>query len=87
MLDMTTQTLKVNIRELLEVTDNQEVLKGIYILLRQFAASKAAFITEIDADGNMLTEEEFIRSILEADAEIEAGNFSTLAEFESKHSR
>jgi hypothetical protein len=84
---MTTQTLKVNIQALLEVTDNQEVLKGIYILLRQFATSKDIFIAEIDAEGNMLTEEEFIRSILEADAAIEDGNFNTLAEFETKHSR
>ena len=76
---MTTQELKISIHGLVNKTDDPDVLQSIYLLLQKLLAADDD-VFGFDADGTPITLEDFIRSVQESDADMEAGaNASTTA--------
>jgi hypothetical protein len=72
---MSSQALKLNIHDLVNKTEDEEVLQGIYLLLKKFIANNDDHFTEFETDGTSFSDLEFVNSILDADTEIEKGNF------------
>ena len=70
---MTTQELKISIHGLVNKTDDPDVLQSIYLLLQKLLAADDD-VFGFDADGTPITLEDFIRSVQESDADMEAGN-------------
>ncbi len=70
---MTTQELKLSIHGLVNKTDDPDVLQSIYLLLKKLLAADDDIIG-FEADGTPVTVEDFIRSVQEADDDMEAGN-------------
>ena len=73
---MSDRDLKLSIHELLEKTDDSEVLALIYVLLKKLTMKELEEdgVAGYEADGTPVTEEELIESILESSRETRAGN-------------
>ena len=82
---MTASALKTSIHELVNLTDDEDVLQSLYLLLRKLVPNEEDNIIGYEPDGTPITEKAFIESILEADAEIEAGNGITLDALKAKY--
>ncbi len=82
---MTTQELRITIHELVNKTEDQDVLQGIYLLLNKLLAAEDEDIVGYEADGTPITTDEFIRSIIEADEDIEKGNIISLQAMKAKY--
>lgn len=70
---MTTQDLKLSIVDLLEDTSDAEVLQSIYVLLTRIQPTEQDDIAGYEADGEPITEEALVASILEGSREARAG--------------
>jgi hypothetical protein len=70
---MTIQELKLSIHGLVNKTDDPDVLQSIYLLLKKVLAADSEFIG-FEADGTPITVEDFIRSVQEAEEDMDAGN-------------
>ncbi|MEQ1747446.1 MAG: hypothetical protein ABMA02_18595 [Saprospiraceae bacterium] len=81
---MAIQDLKITIHELVNKTNDEEVLRSIYLLLQKLLASDDD-IMGFEADGTPITVEDFIRSIQEADEDIEAGNAIPHADMKARY--
>jgi hypothetical protein len=72
---MTAQELKLNIHDLVNGTDDPEILQSIYVLLKKLLYIESdEDILGYEADGTPITADDFIRSIMEADEDVEQGN-------------
>lgn len=71
---MDIQNLKISIVHLLSDTHDVEVLQSIHTLLRKMPSSEDMDIAGYEADGEPISEEELIHSILEASADAKSGN-------------
>ncbi|MFZ4477859.1 MAG: hypothetical protein ACOYPR_21865 [Saprospiraceae bacterium] len=69
---MTTQELKLTIHELVNNTNDPDVLQGIYLLLKKILLLDDEVIG-FEADGTPILLEDFVHSITEANREIEEG--------------
>ena len=81
---MTTQELRITIHELVNKTEDQDVLQGIYLLLNKLLSAEDEDIVGYETDGTPITTDEFIRSIIEADEDIEKGNIISLQAMKAK---
>jgi hypothetical protein len=81
---MSSQTLKLNIHDLVNKTEDEDVLQGIYLLLKKFIANNNDNFTEFETDGTSVSDLEFVSSILDADTEIEKGNYFTNSDMKAK---
>lgn len=81
---MTTQELKRAIHNLVNKTDDPEILQGIYLLMNKLLA-ETEDILGYEADGTPIAAEDFIRSITEADEDIELGHGISHAEIMAKY--
>lgn len=70
---MTTQELKLSIHGLVNKTEDPDVLQSIYMLLKKLLADDDD-IVGFEADGTPITVQDFVRSMQEADEDMEAGN-------------
>jgi len=72
---MTAQELKLTIHNLVNDTDDPEILQSIYVLLKKLLYMETdSDIVGYEADGTPITADDFIRSIMEADEYMEQGN-------------
>lgn len=74
----------MTIHELVNKTDDPDVLQGIYLLLKKLLAADDDIIG-FEADGTPITTDDFIRSIMEADEDIEAGYGISHEEMKAKY--
>ncbi len=81
---MTIQELRAAIHELVNKTDDPNVLQGIYLLLKKLLTADDDIIG-FEADGTPITTDDFIRSIMEADEDIEAGHGISQEEMKAKY--
>jgi hypothetical protein len=81
---MNTQELKLTIHELVNMTDDPEILKGIFLLLKKLRPENDDFMG-FEADGSGVTTSDFIQSIKDADADIDAGNGISHAAMKAKY--
>lgn len=81
---MTIQELRAAIHELVNKTDDPDALQGIYLLLKKLLTADGDIIG-FEADGTPVTTDDFIRSILEADEDIEAGYGISHEEMKAKY--
>jgi len=81
---MTTQELKIGIQELIKQTDDPDVLRSIYLLLKKLLAVDDD-IVGFEADGTPITSDDFIQSILDADADFRAGKGIAHATMKAKY--
>ena len=81
---MTNQELKLTIHELVNKTDDPDVLQGIYLQLKKLLTADDDNIG-FEADGTPITTDDFIRSIMEADKDIEAGHGISHEEMKAKY--
>jgi hypothetical protein len=81
---MSSQTLKLNIHDLVNKTEDEDVLQGIYLLLKKFIANNNDNFTEFETNGTSVSDLEFVSTILDADAEIEKGNYLTNSDMKAK---
>ncbi len=81
---MTIQELRAAIHELVNKTDDPDVLQEIYLLLKKFLTADDDIIG-FEADGTPITTNDFIRSIMEADEDIEAGHGISQEEMKAKY--
>jgi len=70
---MSTKEIRSNIVELLEQTDDAELMQSILILLRRSLTRPAPSAAAYEADGTPISEDELIKSILESNLEVRAG--------------
>lgn len=83
---MTNQELKVTIHNLVNDTDDPEILQSIYILLKKLLLTdEEDGIIGYEADGTPITTENFIQSIMEADEDIEKGNGISHSDMKAKY--
>jgi len=83
---MTTKELRITIHNLVNETDDPDVLQSIYVLLKKLIPGEAGDdIVGYEADGTPITTDEFIRSITEADEDIEKGNSISLQAMKAKY--
>jgi len=72
---MTTQELRITIHNLVNETDDPEILQSIYALLRKLLSGDMDDdIVGYEADGTPISADDFIQSVMEADSDIEAGH-------------
>jgi len=65
--------LKFSITQLLENTNDTEVLQSIYTLLKKLSQEEES-IAGYDVEGEPISEDELVASILEASRDSKAGN-------------
>lgn len=65
--------LKFSIRQLLENTNDTEVLQSIYTLLKKLSQEEES-IAGYDVEGEPISEDELVATILEASRDSKAGN-------------
>lgn len=83
---MTTQELKITIQNLVNETDDPEILQSIYVLLKKLILAEAEEdIIGYEADGTAITSDDFLHSILDADLDIENGNFISFETIKTKY--
>jgi|GEM_PF-660522 len=76
---MTVQELKLSIADLLEYTNDTEVLQSIYTLLRKLPQEEED-IVGYEVEGEPISEDELVASLLEASRESKVGNRITMSE-------
>lgn len=74
----------MTIHELVNKTDDPDVLQGIYLLLKKLLTADDDIIG-FEADGTPVTTDDFIRSIIEADEDIESGHGISHEEMKAKY--
>jgi hypothetical protein len=75
---MSALDLKISINQLLDRTDDPEVLALVYALLKKMTTFyDTADIIGYEADGTPITERELIQSIIESTESVKNGNFVT----------
>lgn len=77
-------SLLIQLHELVNKTDDPEVLQGIYLLLNRLLA-EIDDIVGYEADGTPITADDFIRSITEADEDISQGHGISHADMKAKY--
>lgn len=83
---MTNQELKITIHNLVNETDDPEILHSIHVLLRKLLSIKSdSNITGYTPSGVPIPEEELVASILEADLDIQTGNGISLSDMKKKY--
>lgn len=70
---MSTKDLKLSIIQLLENTTDAEVLQSIYVLLTRLQPEASSDTVGYEADGEPISEEELIHSILEGSRQVREG--------------
>ncbi len=70
---MTTQELKFSITHLVQETEDSELLFSLYTIMKRMFPEKAERIAGYEADGQPITEEELVESILISQQEVRAG--------------
>lgn len=74
----------MTIHELVNKTDDPDVLQGIYPLLKKLLTADDDIIG-FEVDGTPVTTDDFIRSIMEADEDIEARHGISHEEMKTKY--
>lgn len=83
---MTNQELKITIHNLVNQTEDPEILLSIHVLLKKLLSSKSdSHIAGYAPSGAPISEEELVASVLEADLDIQKGNGISLSEMKKKH--
>ena len=83
---MTNQELKITIQNLVNNTDDSEILQSIYVLLKKLLSDDMdGDIVGYESDGTPITTENFIHSIVEADEDIEQGHGIPHSEMKAKY--
>jgi len=83
---MSTQELKITINELVNRTDDPEILLSIHVLLKKLLSTKSdTNIAGYAPSGAPISKEELIASILEADLDIQKGNGISLSDMKKKY--
>lgn len=80
---MSAPELKLSIRQLLDHTDDPEVLVLVYSLLKKLAPLNEEGIAGYEADGTPITDEELVESVLASSRETKAGHILTTAEIKA----
>jgi hypothetical protein len=70
---MTVQELKFSIQHLLEYTNDAEILQSIYTLLRKLPQEEED-IAGYEVEGEAISEDELLATLLEASRDSKAGN-------------
>ena len=81
---MSTRELRHSIATLLNQTEDAELMQSILVLLSRSLAQPAPGIAAYEADGAPITEDELVKSILEAGKEIQAGNKIALTDLKKE---
>ncbi len=76
---MAATDLRYALYDLLEQTDDIEILSAILALLRKSAIPGASKIVGYEASGSSITEDELVISILESSREMRQGNSISFA--------
>lgn len=71
---MNSKELRFSIINLVQETEDPEILQSIYTILKKFLLAEPANIAGYEADGTPITEDELVKSILEGTREAKAGN-------------
>lgn len=83
---MTTQELKITIHGLVNETDDPEILRSIYVLLKKLlATSTDNDVVGYEADGTPISADDLIASALEAEEDIKNGRIVSLREIKAAH--
>lgn len=81
---MTTQELKITIHGLVNETDDPEILRSIYVLLKKLlATSTDNDVVGYEADGTPISADDLIASALEAEEDIKNGRIVSLREIKA----
>lgn len=80
---MSDRDLRLSIHQLLEKTEDPEVLALVYALLKKLTFSETEDVVGYEADGTPITKDEFIESILESSREVKAGKVISHAEMKT----
>ncbi len=81
---MNTNHLRLSISNLLEQTEDAELMRSILTILQKSLAISDSGIAAYDADGTPISEEELIASILDAREDMRAGNKILLADLKKE---
>lgn len=81
---MSTDQLRLRIANLLEQTDDAELMQSILTLLQKSLALPGHEAAAFEADGTPISEGELIASILEAGQEVRAGRKISLADLKKE---
>jgi len=71
---MTSKELRFSIINLVQKTEDPEILQSIYTILKKIIAPAPAEVAGYETDGTPITEDELVKSILEGSREAKAGN-------------
>ncbi len=81
---MNTNQLRLSIANLLEQTEDAELMQSILTLLQKSLALPGPGIAAFDTDGTPISEEELIASILDAGEEARAGHTIPLSDLKKE---
>ncbi len=71
---MNSKELRFSIINLVQETEDPEILQSIYTILKKFLTVEPSNFVGFEVDGTPITEEELVKSILEGTREAKAGN-------------
>lgn len=81
---MTTQELRITIHGLVNETDDPEILRSIYVLLKKLLANSTDDgIVGYESDGMPISADDLIASALEAEEDIKNGRIVSLQELKA----
>lgn len=80
---MSARDLKLNIIHLLDQTEDEEFLNSILVLLLRSLQPVQPGVAGYDADGSPVTEEELVKSILDASREMREGKKISINEMKA----
>lgn len=81
---MTTQELRITIHGLVNETDDPEILRSIYVLLKKLIANSTDNdVVGYEADGTPVSADDLIASALEAEEDIKNGRIVSLKEIKA----
>ncbi len=82
---MTTQEIRITIHDLVNETDDPEILRSIYVLLKKLLATGVDNgIVGYEADGTPVSSDDLIASVLEAEEDIKNGRIVSLQELKAE---
>jgi hypothetical protein len=83
---MTNQELKITIHDLVNETDDPEILLSIHVLLKKLLSAKTDHnIAGYAPNGAPITDEELVASVLAADLDIQKGNGLSFSDMKKKY--
>lgn len=75
---MDTHEIKLSLHDLINETDDPEILQSIHVLLKRLLAFSPKNVAGYEPDGTAVSDEELVSSVLESREDVQRGNFYTL---------